>query len=335
MPKALATLLETLPDGVAHAALPTPFAVGPVNCWLLPEAPITVIDPGMATQESLVALRGFIGAAGLRLDEVDQVLITHAHPDHFGAAGWLSDAADAPVLIGRAEIPKLHAYSGRDVARFSPMLGVLDDFGVPPEVRAVLPEFRKLIDGFVSPLDDDRLRPVDDGDSVRAGGRDWTAHVTPGHAAGHLSLYDGQGTLFSGDHLLPRISPNPFLEFDDADPPQRRLSLIEYLASLDRFTALDPDWVLPGHGEAFTDLPAWADRVRVHHTQRSEEILGHLHAAPGSTVHDLTGRLFPDLDGFSLMLGFSEIAGHLDVLARDGSAVSDGTAPTRWYPTPR
>jgi len=335
MRPALATIVDSLPDGVRCAALPTPFPVGPVNCYLLAEAPVTVIDPGMALPESLVHLTDLIQSAGLRVDEVDQVVVTHAHPDHFGAAGWLSRAADAPVLIGRAEVPKLQAYGGGglDESRIGGFLGVLDTFGVPSEIRDVLPEFRQLVAGLVEPIDDDRFQRIDDGDTIAAGGTNYTAHVTPGHAAGHLSLHDGGSVLFAGDHLLPRISPNPFLEMTEADPPERRPSLIEYLYSLDRFVALDPAHVLPGHGEPFTDLATWTTRVRAHHDQRADEIADLVAQTPGSTVYELTLALFPDLDGFSIMLGLSEIAGHIDLLEQRGTVTRTSAGPDRYEPT--
>lgn len=326
MPAPLTRLLDALPEGVAHAALPTPFPVGPVNCYLLAERPVTVVDPGMLLPESLEALDDLLSSARLRTADVELIVVTHGHPDHFGAAGWLAERSGAPILTGRAEARKV--CTARE--RFDGYRTVLDVLGVPDAAIALFPAFMERVADLVAPVDASMLQPVDDGDVVRAGGRPFTAHVTPGHAAGHVSLFDGE-TLLSGDHLLPRISPNPFLELAEGEVPDRRRSLLEYLASLDRFVALEPSAVLPGHGEAFSDVALWTQRVRRHHERRAREVLDLIARHPGQTAWELAQLMFPDLDGFSIMLGVSEAVGHLDLLARDGRALNDGATPERWF----
>lgn len=326
MPAPLTRLLEALPEGVAQAALPTPFPVGPVNCYLLAERPITVVDPGMFFPESLQVLDDLLSSAHVRASDVDVIVVTHGHPDHFGAAGWLAERSGAPIVTGRAEARKV--CMARE--RLDGYRAVLEVLGVPESAVALFPSFMERVADLVAPVDTAMIAPIDDGNVVEAGGRRFAAHVTPGHAAGHLSLFDGE-TLLSGDHLLPRISPNPFLELAEGDMPDRRRSLLEYLASLDRFVTLDPSSVLPGHGEAFSDVALWTRRVRQHHERRASDVLDLLARHSGSTAWELAQLMFPNLDGFSIMLGVSEAVGHLDLLANDGRAVSDNGKPERWF----
>lgn len=326
MPEPLTRLLDAVPDGVRHAALPTPFAVGPVNCYLFSERPVTVVDPGMLFADSLELLEQLLASEGLRYEEVDQIVVTHGHPDHFGAAAWLAEIADAPIITGRNEVRKLCL--GNE--RVSAYAHVLAQLGMPRESIDVFPTFMKLVAELVAPARPDMISVVEDGDVLVVGGRDFDVHVTPGHAATHVSLFDGD-VLLSGDHLLPRISPNPFLEIADGEVPDRRRSLIEYLASLERFARLDPDCVLPGHGEPFCDVPTWAQRVRRHHERRGEEILALVQQSPGRTAFELTRVMFPRLDGFEIMLGLSEVVGHLDVLRESGEAMVEGDAPEHWF----
>lgn len=328
MPEPLAPLVDELPTGVLHAALPTPFAVGPVNCYLLPSAPVTIVDPGMVMPESLALVDALLATAGLSVGDIDQVVVTHAHPDHFGAAARLAREGDARILAGAAERRKLCM----EADRLASYAAVLADLGLPDEARDLFPALMASIGGLVEAATPDLIDTLADGDRLSAGGGQWMVQVTPGHAAGHASLFDGS-TLISGDHLLPRISPNPFLEITEGDAPARRRSLVEYLDSLDRFCALDPEVVLPGHGEPFTDVPEWARRIRAHHEHRSDGIRLVLAAYPGATAYELTRLVFPQLDGFEIMLGISEIAGHLDVLASIGAAHAYGERPQRWYPS--
>src|SRR3546814_20060184 len=94
---------DLLPDGIVHVALPTPFPVGPVNCYVLLDDPVTVVDPGMMWADSTQLLEATLAAHGRTLAEVAQVLITHGHLDPFGAAGWLAGPPYPCVVCERAE----------------------------------------------------------------------------------------------------------------------------------------------------------------------------------------------------------------------------------------
>jgi glyoxylase-like metal-dependent hydrolase (beta-lactamase superfamily II) len=322
-------LLEKLPEGVLHAALPTPFPVGPVNCWVFAERPVTVVDPGMLIPDSMRMVEDLLASVGLRPADVDQVVVTHGHPDHFGAAAWLADTARAPILCGHAERSKLiHLYGQHDRAQ---LRALLHDFGIPEEIRDAIPAMFEAVTDLVQKPRDDQVVGVDDDERLDIGGFQASAIITPGHAAGHLSLWlPDARALVSGDHLLPRITPNPLIEPDADDPLGRRRSLVEYLDSLERFVALDPPAVLPGHGEAFTDVAALAVSMRAHHVTRATEI-GTLVAELGRpTAYQLTRALFPHLEGFAVMLGISEIVGHIDLLLADGRVTEVDGSPRRY-----
>lgn len=328
MPRPLTRLLDALPASVRCAALPTPFAVGSVNCYLFPDHPVTVVDPGMLLDESLAALTDFLAVEGLAPRDVESVVVTHGHPDHFGAAAWLARQSGAPIITGRHEVRKICL----GVERVDAFRSVLTELGLPESAVEVFPAFMRHVRTLVEPATPDMCQVVEDGERLTAGGRDFEVLVTPGHAASHVSLWDGE-VLLSGDHLLPRISPNPFLEIAEGEVPTRRRSLVEYLESLDRFSALDPACVAPGHGEAFADVPIWADRVRAHHARRASEIRELLIANPGSTAYALTQQVFPQLDGFEVMLGVSEVVGHLDLLSMQGGAHVEPGAVEYWFAT--
>jgi glyoxylase-like metal-dependent hydrolase (beta-lactamase superfamily II) len=322
----LVPAIEELPGGTLRVRLPTPFPVGPVNCYLLLGPTVTVVDPGMTWSDSTDQLQAFLAEAGLTTSDVDTIVVTHGHPDHFGPAAWLSDLADAPVLCGRAEMPKLRGQFGmlRDTT-LGPRLGI------PDSLRDTFTSFYTGVRQFTSPIEDRRLVPVDDLEAIFLAGRPWTAHVTPGHAVGHLSLRDDAGdVLLSGDHLLGHITPNPVIEPDLDLPDGRRRSLTEYLDSLDRFATMAPGLVLPGHGAAFGDVPALVALTRTHHEQRATEVLAILKSLGEATPFELSTAMFPRLEGFSHMLGISEALGHLDLLEDDGQVIRIERQPLRY-----
>jgi len=322
----LAPVIDTLPVGVLRTELPTPFPVGPVCCYLLPDHPVTLIDPGMLFADTPILIKEFLASAGRTLSDVELVVVTHGHPDHFGAAGWVAQQSGAPIVCGRAERPKLTG----DFAA-STMTPFMEALGVPDGIREQFPSFLDLVHPLIHELRDDDLVLVDDLDSLDAGGRSWEVQVTPGHAVGHVSLFDrDSATLLAGDHLLAHITPNPVIEPDKDSPSGRRRSLVEYLDSLDRFVALGPAVVLPGHGPCFGDVPRWAGAVREHHERRAEAILAAVKSLGEPTAYELSCQLFPHIEGFSHMLGMSEVIGHLDLLAADELIQSGTEIPQRF-----
>lgn len=322
----LAPLADEVPDGIVHVELPTPFPVGPVNCYLLLDEPVTLVDPGMLWADCTDRLETALRSAGRRVADIEQIVVTHGHPDHFGAAGWLADEANAAVLCGRADAPKLTATM--DAARLGDVVGHL---GIPDDLRTTFAAFYNGVRHLTHAIAPDRLVLLDDGDTLAAGGRSWQVHVTPGHSVGHVSLFDpATRVLLSGDHLLACITPNPVLEPDPGSVDGRRRSLVEYLASLERFIRLDPLLVLPGHGPRFRDVPALTHAMRHHHEARADEILEILDRLGEATAFELCGELFPHIADFSVMLGVSEVIGHLDLLEDDGRLTRGAGVPHRY-----
>jgi glyoxylase-like metal-dependent hydrolase (beta-lactamase superfamily II) len=321
----LPPLVRELPAGVLRARLPTPFAVGTVNCYVLVEPPVTVVDPGTVTPASLECLRAMLDGAGCSLDDVEQVVVTHAHPDHFGAAAWVARHSGSVILAGRAEVAALRGEE--DGEQRSAMMTA---FGVPASlIRGVAAAWR--LGGVVEWADRVTVVPVDDGDVIHAGGRVLTANVTAGHAPGHLSLWcDDAKLLVSGDHLLARIVPLPGLEPSSTGTGHRH-SLDEYLSSLPRFVALDPAVVLPGHGEAFTGVGVLARRLEAHHADRCATVRAVVAELGHPTPFDVAQQLLWNADGNRLLRGVAEVVGHLDLLEHDGDVVADAEGPLLRY----
>ncbi len=317
MAPVLPAFVEALPDGVSRVSLPTPFRVGRVNCYVLLERPVTVLDPGTLQPGSLAKLRDLLNANGRDFDDIEQIIVTHHHADHCGAAAVLAARSDARIVCGLPEVASL-----LEPADVQSRRDLLVRLGVPDALAC------SLIAGTDAAVARVVRRPhpsmvtgVRDGDVLSAGGRQLRCVVTPGHAEGHLSLWDPAArVLFSGDHLLARIIPVPSLEAGDG--LRRRRSLVEYLASLSRFVALDPKVVLPGHGRAFTAVDVLAARLRSHSRQRADEIETILGAGP-ATPFEVARRLQWQPDGARLVLGLAHAQGHLDLLEDAGRVIPE------------
>jgi glyoxylase-like metal-dependent hydrolase (beta-lactamase superfamily II) len=173
------------------------------------------------------------------------------------------------------------------------------------------------------------LRPtrrLEGGESFDALHGEWRIVHTPGHAPGHVCLYDPvRRLLLSGDHVLEHISPNiGWMPGIDA--------LGEYLASLDTLAALDVDLILPSHGAPFTGLKGWIAATRSHHQERSGNVLSALDAGP-RTAHEVVLTLWTrELSPFHYRFALFEALAHLEYLRRQGRVLVDRTpgAPDLW-----
>ncbi len=298
---------------IIRLPVPTPYPVGPVNSYLINSRPYTLVDPGPNTEKARAALVEGLTRAGLRLEQIERIVITHGHSDHASLAGWVKSRSGAPILAHPYELAKLTG--GYDVWRdVEPFLRA----GGMPE--KVLDYLRATVDPVppmkLAPSD---ISPLEDGELLAAGD-DWleVLHL-PGHSVGHVGLY-GRGDFLAGDFLLPDITPNPVMEPDPGHGGKRSESLRQYLASLDRVAALDVRTVWPGHGEPFGGVTVLVDRIRKHHTRRLDHILSFF-GEEWVTPYGITARVYPTLDDFNVLLGFSEVAGHLDLLKEQGRLV--------------
>jgi len=156
--------------------------------------------------------------------------------------------------------------------------------------------------------------PLSSGQSIQAGGRRLEVTCTPGHTPGHAVFRDpDHGTVFSGDHLLALVSPNPVLDFDERD--QRVPSMPLYLKSLERMQQLDADCWCPGHGPAFPSAGPVISTLQRFMKRRQHRLLA---LARGVTSCEIAAGLFPDARGLDGFLAFSEVIGHIDVLLQRG-----------------
>lgn len=307
-------------DNLHRITIPTPFPVGPVNVYLLEGPEPTLVDTGPNTDEAMAALRAGLDAHGYTLADIRHLIITHAHPDHWGLAARIVAESGASVYshhYNPALLANNRAENGRRRAYYAQML---QQAGVP---LSSLIEMQGELSSAAH-----RTQPVavdvalNDGDVLALAGLTWEVIHTPGHARGHICLYHREsGCLLSGDHLLRDISSNPILEPPLPGETERPHSLAQYLRSLKRVAALEVVVAWPGHGEPINDHRRLIDRRIRFHRQRAEEIEASLIEGP-QTAFQIATALFSDLWGVQVFLAVSEVIGHLDILEEEGRVVA-------------
>jgi glyoxylase-like metal-dependent hydrolase (beta-lactamase superfamily II) len=153
---------------------------------------------------------------------------------------------------------------------------------------------------------------------------------TPGHTPGHLCFYDAEaGLLLTGDHVLPRISPNIAVYRDEGTDP-----LTEFLGSLRMLSGLPVTEVLPAHEYRFAGLDARVAELLHHHEVRLEEVARCVAEESDSTTWHIATRLHwsrPWAEiGAMQRAAAAETFAHLITLTRRGRVVNLGGDTDRW-----
>lgn len=310
-------MASSAPDaGVVTIPLPTGFAVGPMNSYLIEDDPLTLIDAGPNTGTALDALERGLQARGYRLEDLERIVLTHQHMDHTGLIQLVADRAGAEVLGFAPLAPLLREYEAfMDADReFSTELMVRH--GVPDDVRRGLRRLSRVISAFGGAVD--ITRGLADGDTLDFAGRSLRIHHRPGHSPSDLIFHDADtGLLIAGDHLIKHISSNPLASLELDDSGRRRRALVDYLASMQATRDMDVAWVLAGHGEPFADHRALIDERFSGHRRRAEKLARLIEEQPRS-AHELAVELWGRVATTQVFLTLSEVLGHTDVLEDEG-----------------
>jgi glyoxylase-like metal-dependent hydrolase (beta-lactamase superfamily II) len=309
--------------GVHRLVLPTPYAVGDANAYLIDDDPLTLIDTGPNEPVSLAALEAELASIGQTVEAIELIVVTHEHLDHLGLARTIAARSGARI----AGLDRLAPYTA-DVERAwaaDRELGneLMLRHGVDREAieRQRASSERDMNVSFE--LD----RPLEDGAALELRDRRLRVLHAPGHSATDTLFHDEErGILFVGDHLLAAISSNALVSSRlYAAPgvpltPVRRRALVEYVAALRATRDLELDVVLSGHGAPIVDHRALIDDRLERIDTRAERIAALLAERP-RTVHEVALELWGKLAVAQPSLTTSEVLGHTDLLVDAGRAV--------------
>jgi glyoxylase-like metal-dependent hydrolase (beta-lactamase superfamily II) len=285
---------------------------------------IVLFDTGYADSDGTRQLELALAQVGFDLSDVQLVICTHAHSDHYGLAGPIIDAAGCELWMHPAW-EHVKASADDPDAALDRRIEVARQSGVP---QAALAEYersrRGAPTGIARAVEPDReLVP---GVEIDTDLGTWEVHETPGHAPSHVVLHQpGSGLLISGDHVLGRVSP--FFDYGHTPDPVE-----EFLASLDLVAALETGLCLAGHGRPFRDVPAKSEANRAlieEHLDRVRDAVASEPRTAFEVVADIVGpeNLNPATAAWGLQMSLA----YLDHLAAAGElAEVEGSDPKRW-----
>ncbi|MFB7992306.1 MBL fold metallo-hydrolase [Streptomyces sp. NPDC056002] len=307
---------------------PSPLAYSYSYALRYPDG-IVVVDLGWDSDEAWQAFLAGLARAGAGLDEVKGIVVTHAHPDHYGLARRIREHTSAWIGTHQGERAQIRVGAVERRARRAEIADWLQECGVPGPLLSELDGELRALDAVLPAVEPD----VELQDGVPVPGTDGAlipVH-TPGHTAGHLCFHERErNLLLTGDHILPKVTPNVARRpGSDPDPLQ------DFLASLGRLDRIpDSAMVLPGHEWPFDRLSRRLDVLRQHHDERLGEIERAV-AKGCDTVWKVAeavswARDFSTFTPRSLRSALAETSAHLMRLGKRGWIKRSGIRPERW-----
>jgi glyoxylase-like metal-dependent hydrolase (beta-lactamase superfamily II) len=307
---------------VIHAlAIPTPFMVGRVNCYLIEDEPLTLVDVGPNSGQSLDALESALRGHGHAVEDLERIVLTHQHTDHVGLVGILARRSGAEVVALDRLAPVVEDFGAHAERDDELAEAIMLRHGIPREVVVALRALSRVFRGWggQAPVD----RRLADGEALTFADRTLVAHHRPGHSPSDTVFWDAERRqLIAGDHLLSHISSNPLIQRPlggaSGEPGDRRpRALLTYLRSLRETRAMPAEIVLGGHGEPVAHHVALIDQRFAMHERRAEKILGLLGQAPRS-AHAIAVELWGNVAVTQAYLTLCEVLGHVDLLVERG-----------------
>ena len=307
---------EAREAGIHRLQIPTPFAVGRVNCYLLDDDPLTLVDTGPNSGKSLDELERQLDELGRSIADLELVILTHQHIDHIGLVEIIVERSKADVAAIDVAVPFLENF-GEDIElddRFAASL--MTRHGIPEDVvvalRSVSRSFRAW--GAKAKV----TRPLRDGQELSLRDRTLEVQHRPGHSPSDTLFWDAEtGIVLCADHLIAHISSNPLISRPLDGSDERPHALMIYIDSLRRTRELPARILLPGHGDPIADHRALIDERFALHRRRAERIYGLVAERPRS-AYEIAQELWGNVAVTQAFLTLSEVLGHMDLLADEG-----------------
>jgi glyoxylase-like metal-dependent hydrolase (beta-lactamase superfamily II) len=319
-----AALERATEAGVHQLRIPTPFAVGRVNCYLIEDKPLTLVDTGPNSGKALDELQRQLAEHGHSIADLELVVLTHQHIDHLGLVEIITEHSGADVAAIDVAVRRL-ANFGEDAEREDEFAAdLMRRHGIPENVVYALQSVSRSFRGWGAKAN--VTRPLSDGEQIRFAERTLEVLHRPGHSPSDTIFWDSErAILFAADHLIKHISSNPLISRPLDGSQERTQALVTYIDSLQKTREIPAEVVLSGHGDPITDHVALIDDRLAMHRRRAEKLYG-LVAEQPRTGYDLAQALWGNVAVTQAFLTLSEVIGHLDLLVNEGRVreVEDG-----------
>ncbi len=304
--------------GIHRLPIPTPFAVGRVNCYLIEDDPLTLVDTGPNSGKALDELERQLKELGRPISDIELVILTHQHIDHLGLVEIVTQRSGAEVAAIDVAVPFFENFADDAERDDAFAADIMRRHGIPEDVVVAL---RSVSRSFRAWGAHARItKPLHEAQMLELHHRSLEVQHRPGHSPSDTLFWDSdRRILLAADHLLAHISSNPLLSRPLDGSSERPQALLTYMDSLARTRELDAEIVLTGHGDPVTNHRALIDERMAMHARRAEKILSLLGDGPRS-AYEMAQSLWGNVAVTQAYLTLSEVIGHMDLLIREGRA---------------
>ncbi|SES82077.1 Glyoxylase, beta-lactamase superfamily II [Oceanobacillus limi] len=307
--------MKILDQKISQLTIPTPFAVGDTHVYLLKGDMLSLVDAGVKTKEAREAFMIQLKELGYKPTDIEQIILTHHHPDHIGL---IEEFPRARSIVAHENVD---LWLTRNESFFQHYECFFRELfvtsGVPEQFMGFLDKLRVPLryagKGHVTNV-------ISEGD-VLPGHQEWKVIETKGHAQSHLSFINkNDGSFIGGDHILSHISSNPLIEPPINEEEARPKPMLQYRSNLQKCLDLGISKVYPGHGDIFSNVETLVPLRLEKQEQRAGKVLTLLKEYP-QTAFQLCQQIFPRQYKKQLDLTMSETIGQLDYL-EDSNLIS-------------
>jgi glyoxylase-like metal-dependent hydrolase (beta-lactamase superfamily II) len=323
----MTTMIERVADNIFRLNIPIPFPLRTVNIYaLVGKDGWALFDTAIGTEEARATVLHGLASAGLAIDQLQAIVLSHAHPDHVGLSGELQEQSGAAVYMHPIDETILQLFwNGKRVRTFEQANQFFKPHGMPAEPKHPAQVPPEIMQKAIRVPSHEAFTLIEDQQEIELVGERYRVFWVPGHSDGQIMLFrERDGVLLAADHILPRITPNVGLY-----SAQGRLNpLGDYLDSLRKVEHLPASIVLPGHGDPFPGLATRVQELIEHHAEREQQIQRLLAGQPQHAYY-LTRHLFGERlkSQDSWRMAMAETLAHLEHLRINGQITqqhSDG-----------
>lgn len=306
-----------------------------LNAYLIrAENRYLLIDTGIVGDKAFEELSRQLAEIGVKPEDLTEILVTHFHIDHVGLVPRLRKLSGAQLIVSTKTTEAVQLVTQTYESYWENLTNIYKEAGVPTEL---VEQMLKATPGYLYQAVYEELarpsRTLEDREKISMGDYSFQAVLTPGHAPGHICLYEPKRRLLmAGDHLLPTITPHVTQWGEESN------ALADYLNSLDKVGKLDVDVVLPAHEELFKNHRKRISELKEHHRLRATEMLSEIQRQ-GLTAYQIASRIHWNVDYaswdrfplFQKYLAVGETLAHLKFLEEQGQVKKSKRAETILY----
>ncbi|WP_339061448.1 MBL fold metallo-hydrolase [Tepidibacillus marianensis] len=299
--------------------IPTPFSIGAVHSYILCGDRVTLVDTGPKTEKAWRSFVYQLNEKGLRIRDIDQIILTHQHVDHSGLLRTIKEHHPSVKVFAHSwTIPWIKREPNFIQQKLAFFQRLFSENGLSDNEILDVENFYYSLDQFMDSTPIDGV--LEDGSNIE-GLKNWNVIHSPGHSQGHIVLYNGKNRdLIAGDHIIGHTSAGAFIEPAISENEPRPKSVVDYRNSLLKIRKLSLNKIYSGHGAVIHNPYEVIDH-QLERFERKKRQLESFLKQGNFSVYELMKLVYPNRYQKHLALYFAEVIGHLDLLEEEGKVI--------------